>query len=557
MATISRGGILQVKVTDPGRQLLSDGSNVTGARYLGKPETVATPSYTSTVYDKTGSGAIFEIDTAPTATLQDGKITIVDPGRNYKVGDVFECSSVSFGGQLYGYFEVTAVKESKTGYTPPDSPTAGGTMKDLFQPSRVDPQYQDLDPHYSNYTLLKGKGLAIPLDVKQGWQGFDQFNIKFPVGINLSGYVLTATISKVAYGAPSGFGLKQNGEVKFKFGEQPWGEQDRRRLLIYQNDSPAGKGKLHLPTKGGQGFLNFYLHKEGDTNDRFNDFDVTLRLFRVNRQTALKQDPGVVVAQNVTTTTGTASGSTGVRSGGSGDDGGTDIKDIAVGIAAGAAALSAFKGALGGADACGPAEGLMGLADAIDIIDDKIDELIEESPLGKLNQMKQEAEAAINGALDAVQILIPEIGLGIVDGLIPEELKGLQDAVEDIAGMVLAGAAALPALEQQLEYMKDRFADVDLGDFDSLDDVVTALRNGSLEISKICEMIPNFMPDAGGVGFTLKGIPTKFPEIDPVAFLKSGKLPDFPEFELDLDIEAITKEATDDFIQFDVPKIRI
>ena len=76
-------------------------------------------------------------------------------------------------------------------------------------------------------------------------------------------------------------------------------------------------------------------------------------------------------------------------------------------------------------------------------------------------------------------------------------------------------------------------------------------------ISKICEMIPNFMPDAGGVGFTLKGIPTKFPEIDPVAFLKSGKLPDFPEFELDLDIEAITKEATDDFIQFDVPKIRI
>ena len=34
---------------------------------------------------------------------------------------------------------------------------------------------------------------------------------------------------------------------------------------------------------------------------------------------------------------------------------------------------------------CGPAEALKGLADGIDILDDKIDSLIEESPLGKLN----------------------------------------------------------------------------------------------------------------------------------------------------------------------------
>ena len=86
MATISRGGILQVKVTDPGRALLSGNSNVTGARYLGKPEIIATPTYTETRYDKTGSGAIFEIDANNDDTFKN--TGTVSSGNSFSAGDV-------------------------------------------------------------------------------------------------------------------------------------------------------------------------------------------------------------------------------------------------------------------------------------------------------------------------------------------------------------------------------------------------------------------------------------------------------------------------------------
>ena len=36
---------------------------------------------------------------------------------------------------------------------------------------------------------------------------------------------------------------------------------------------------------------------------------------------------------------------------------------------------------------CGPSEALKGLADQVDALDDKIDSLITESPLGKLNRI--------------------------------------------------------------------------------------------------------------------------------------------------------------------------
>ena len=200
---------------------------------------------------------------------------------------------------------------------------------------------------------------------------------------------------------------------------------------------------------------------------------------------------------------------------------------------------------------CGPAEALKGLADGIDILDDKIDSLIEESPLGKLNELKGEAEAAVNGVMDAVNVMIPEIGLGVLDGLVP---AGLQDDIKGIASFVLAGIASKDAFENKLNSLKSKYENMDLGDFKDLDDVVAALRSGALDLDNICKLIPNFEEEPGGIGFALKGVPTSFPEIDPVALLKGGKLPDFPKFEFDLEVEAITKEATDEFLQFDLPK---
>ena len=116
---------------------------------------------------------------------------------------------------------------------------------------------------------------------------------------------------------------------------------------------------------------------------------------------------------------------------------------------------------------CGPAEALKGLADGIDVLDDKIDSLIEESPLGKLNELKGEAEAAVNGVMDAVNVMIPEIGLGVLDGLVP---AGLQDDIKGIASFVLAGIASKDAFENQLNALKSKYANFDLGDFKDLDD---------------------------------------------------------------------------------------
>ena len=44
---------------------------------------------------------------------------------------------------------------------------------------------------------------------------------------------------------------------------------------------------------------------------------------------------------------------------------------------------------------CGPSEALKGMADQIDALDDKIDSLITESPLGKLNALKDQANDAV------------------------------------------------------------------------------------------------------------------------------------------------------------------
>tara|TARA_Y100000361_G_scaffold37487_1_gene32106 strand:- start:17135 stop:18400 length:1266 start_codon:yes stop_codon:yes gene_type:complete len=398
---------------------------------------------------------------------------------------------------------------------------------------------------YVKYQIPAGEALSLPITVDKGYLGATQLNVDFTTGINLKGNSLTLTLSKGEFGEPL-----NGSQTTVNFGDLDWTDFDRQSFKLFQKDGTAPATQIFVPTEGGNFHLNFYLHETGNADIRFDLFPIDIFVQIVNRIPSQVQAPGDLPATSNAPGAPPAEGKA---------KGKKKIDPLvkAAGLALGAAAFAKAKGALGGLDACGPAAALAGLADAIDIIDDKIDELIEESPLGKLNELKAEAEAAINGTLDAVQQLIPEIGLGIVDGLIPEEMKGLQDAVGDIAGMVLAGAAAEDALLGQLDSMKEKFEGVDFGEFKDLDDVVGALRRGSLEVGKICEMIPNLVPDAGGVGFTLKGIPTKFPEIDPVAFLKSGKLPDFPKFELDLDVEAITKEVTDDFVQFDVPRIRV
>ena len=57
---------------------------------------------------------------------------------------------------------------------------------------------------------------------------------------------------------------------------------------------------------------------------------------------------------------------------------------------------------------CGPSKAMRDLADQIDAFDDKIDSLITESPLGKLNDLKNQAGDAVNGVMGKLESAIPE-----------------------------------------------------------------------------------------------------------------------------------------------------
>ena len=86
------GTILAINVIDPGRAILSGSIRRCFFPYRGS----IVP------------GANFEIDTPPINPITNAGITLLDGGQDYRVGDSTSFS-VSFGGQLHGFFEVTPI----------------------------------------------------------------------------------------------------------------------------------------------------------------------------------------------------------------------------------------------------------------------------------------------------------------------------------------------------------------------------------------------------------------------------------------------------------------
>ena len=113
---------------------------------------------------------------------------------------------------------------------------------------------------------------------------------------------------------------------------------------------------------------------------------------------------------------------------------------------------------------CGPSEKLKALADQVDALDDKIDSLITESPLGKLNDLKNQAGDAVNGVMGKLTDAIPEALTKIGD--IAD--RTLHEDVSDIAKLLLLGVVALPQYKQELERVKRKWGDLsDLGQYKS------------------------------------------------------------------------------------------
>ena len=60
---------------------------------------------------------------------------------------------------------------------------------------------------------------------------------------------------------------------------------------------------------------------------------------------------------------------------------------------------------------CGPSKALSALADKVDLANEKIDELILQPTIGKLDDLKQQAEDELNGLMGDLEEMIPEIDL--------------------------------------------------------------------------------------------------------------------------------------------------
>tara|TARA_B100001094_G_C18077367_1_gene743353 strand:- start:158 stop:928 length:771 start_codon:yes stop_codon:yes gene_type:complete len=247
---------------------------------------------------------------------------------------------------------------------------------------------------------------------------------------------------------------------------------------------------------------------------------------------------------------------------------------------------------------CGPSKALASLAEKVDLANEKIDELILQPTIGKLDDIKQQAEDELNGVLGDLEEMIPEINLGIE---IPEELKSLQDDFKDVGNFLLLGLAKKDALVSKMKQIESKWSSVDLGDFKDLNDVSKALMSGAADLDALCKLLPNaqikqkeyivksgdtltaiaaaegvkiqeildknpsivdpnlilvgqkiIIPGRPGeaLQISIKGTPLSFPNFDLGAIILGDDIPSVRKSKFDLDVKVLQKNAQEDFFNF-------
>jgi hypothetical protein len=197
---------------------------------------------------------------------------------------------------------------------------------------------------------------------------------------------------------------------------------------------------------------------------------------------------------------------------------------------------------------CGPSEKLKELADKVQAAEDKFDSIINESPLGKLNDLKNEALGAANSVMGGLEGMIPSI----LNKVLAAADKTLHEDVTDFLKIIMLGALNKDGIETQLTYLKNKWGDIDLGDIKNFDDLQNLLRTGAIDLDSICKLIPNIEKE--GVNVTVKATPTSFPDIDPAAILKGGSLPKFPDAKVVIDTSIRKKENLKEFFNLEIPE---
>jgi len=80
------------------------------------------------------------------------------------------------------------------------------------------------------------------------------------------------------------------------------------------------------------------------------------------------------------------------------------------------------------------------------------------------------------------------------------------------------------------------------------------LREGAMDLDNLCKMVPNV--NTQGIELEVKGVPTSFPDFDPVAMIRKGALPNMPKMAGKPrlgDPKVISKKQADDFLNIELP----
>jgi len=196
---------------------------------------------------------------------------------------------------------------------------------------------------------------------------------------------------------------------------------------------------------------------------------------------------------------------------------------------------------------CGPSEKLKELAAQVQAAEDKFDSLINSSPLGKLNEIKNDALEDVNGILGKMENMIPSI----LNKVLSAADKTLHDDVKDLLKFIMLGALAKPQIEAQLSWMKSRWGNLDLGDIKNFDDLRVLLENGAVDLENLCKLIPNVEED--GVNVVVRATPTSFPDIDPAAIIKGEPLPPYRKPKISVKVLERAREQAEEFINLELP----
>ena len=199
---------------------------------------------------------------------------------------------------------------------------------------------------------------------------------------------------------------------------------------------------------------------------------------------------------------------------------------------------------------CGPSSAMRDLADQIDQANDALDAAINDSPLGKLASLKEEAEAKVNAMMDKLEAAIP----GAIGGFVDKAFEDLPmgDQMKEVAGLIALGYLQKDLVENKIDVMKAKYSNLDV----DIDNVADLLRSGAADIDDLCKLLPNVSTQ--GVNLIVKGIPTSFPNVDPVAMVKKGDIPKLPDIgKVFLDVEVEAKDQADDFLSLELPRFNL